>query len=43
MSGNNREWSLGAFVLPNEVISDQKPLLDFVVPGTSLPLSPGLD
>jgi hypothetical protein len=35
VSGNNREWSLGAFVLPNEVISDQKPLLDFVVPGAS--------
>ena len=31
----SREWSLGAFVLPNEVISEQKPLSDFIVPGKS--------
>lgn len=30
-----KEWSLGAFVLPNEVIPDETKLTDFVVPGTS--------
>lgn len=29
----NKEWSIGAFVLPNEVIDERTPLVNFLVPG----------
>lgn len=34
-AGDGKEWSLGAFVLPNDVIPDQVSLETFLVPGTS--------
>lgn len=34
-NGEGREWSLGAFVLPNQVIPDQLRLETFLVPGSS--------
>lgn len=33
-----KEWSLAAFVLPNAVISDQTPLVNFLVPGLLISL-----
>lgn len=39
-SGADKEWSVGAFVLPNAVIPDDAPLTSFVVPGTSCPSLP---
>lgn len=33
-NGEGREWSLGAFVLPNDVIPDQVRLETFLVPST---------
>ena len=35
-NGEGREWSLGSFVLPNDVIPDQVRLETFLVPGTFL-------
>ena len=31
--GDKKEYSIGAFVLPNEVIPDETPLRSFEVPG----------
>ncbi|KAK4699929.1 hypothetical protein P7C70_g6326, partial [Phenoliferia sp. Uapishka_3] len=36
-NSEKKDWTIGAFVLPNEVISDNAPLTSFLVPGSSSP------
>ena len=41
-TADKKEWSLGAFVLPNQVIPDQARLESFVVPVEAVESSAGL-